>query len=329
MQESLELWSFETHEFDTFFIDIAFFILFENDFNIELFIGDRGSGELYVSDFVNFEVDDRLHDEDEWLFEHEKPTGLCLDVTLDTWLSVSGLVVVTRVDDVDLAAGLDQIDEHLEQVSVVLLFELFQMGELFGYFGVEFGFDLDFEVFLHLDDDVVVDGEALVEGFVFVELEHDGHLALVGHWQNEPFVDVFVVDVVAVGGAVQSEVLLVKVDCVFASWDCEVHVDQSGDWVACELSDFGFLCDCLIKWLCVGLFLFLFLFIFLPLLFLVFHTVLVFWLVDEKTNFAHTVFITDLLDWCLDYDIIFIDCNIFHIIEEDTEHFLVAHAEEL
>ena len=59
LDHGFELMSFDAHEFDDFFL------FFEVDFQIELFVGGRGSGKLYVSNFISFEVNNWLHNEDE------------------------------------------------------------------------------------------------------------------------------------------------------------------------------------------------------------------------------------------------------------------------
>lgn len=84
------------------------------NFQIELLVGGWSSGELYVSDFISFEVDNGLHDEDKGLFEHVQPSGLGFDIALNTWLSVSWLEIVTWVNDIDLAAGLNEVNKNLE-----------------------------------------------------------------------------------------------------------------------------------------------------------------------------------------------------------------------
>lgn len=65
------------------------------------------------------------------------------------------------------------------------------------------------------------------------------------------------------------------------------------------------------------------------LLFFVFHGVFVFGFVNVEPDFTHAVFVTDLFDGGFDDDIIFIDGDIFHIVERNSEHFVVGHAEEL
>ena len=49
-------------------------------------------------------------------------------------------------------------------------------------------------------------------------------MGLVGHGEDEPFGDVFVLDDVVEGHSVEADVLLVKVNCVFTSGDGQVHV---------------------------------------------------------------------------------------------------------
>lgn len=124
------------------------------------------------------------------------------------------------MDDTDLAACLNQINKNLEKISFILGFKFLQMWTLIGYFRVNFCFDFNFQIFFDLDDDVTIDCLTLVKRFVLMELQYDGNLGLVGHRQNEPFIDVLIVHIVAIRSAMQSEIFLVKIDCVFSPRHC-------------------------------------------------------------------------------------------------------------
>jgi hypothetical protein len=113
----------------------------------------------------------------------------------------------------------------LEKVAVVLRLELLKMGVFVCDFRVNFGFDLNFEVLFDLDDNVTIHGLSLIQGLVFVKLENNGHLSLIGHGQDKAFVDVFVVYVVTVRGAMEPKILFVKINRVFSPGDCQVYVD--------------------------------------------------------------------------------------------------------
>lgn len=65
------------------------------------------------------------------------------------------------------------------------------------------------------------------------------------------------------------------------------------------------------------------------LFFFIFHAVFVFGLVDVEPDFTHAVFDADLFDGGFYDDVVFIDGNIFHIVEGDAKHFVVGHAKEL
>ena len=298
------------------------------NFDVELLVGNWGSGKFYVSDFTSFEVDNGLHNEDEWLFEHVQPSRLCFDVTLNTRLSISWLEIIAWVDNVDLAACLNQINKNLEQVTIVFRFELFQVWIFIGYLRMNFCFDFNLQIFFDLNDDVTINCLSLIQWLIFVELEYNGHLRFVSHWQNEAFVDMFVVHIVTIRGAMKPEILFVEVNCVFASWDGQVYIDQCCDWISSKLTDFGFFSDSFIKGLSVRFLLFIILLIF-ALFFFVFHIVLIFGLIDVESDLAHAVLITKFLDGGFDNDVIFIDSNIFHIIEGDAEHLVVGHWKEL
>lgn len=133
------------------------------------------------------------------------------------------------MDDVYLTAGLNQINEYLKKVAIVLRLELLEMGVLVCDFRMNFGFYLNFEVLFDLDDNVTIHGLSLIQGLVLVKLENDGHLSLIGHGQDKAFVDVFVVDVVTVRGAMEPEILFVEINGIFSPGDCQVYVDQGGD----------------------------------------------------------------------------------------------------
>ena len=133
------------------------------------------------------------------------------------------------MDDVYLTAGLNQINEYLKKIAIVLRLELLEMGVFVCDFRVNFGFYLNFEVLFDLDDNVTIHGLSLIQGLVLVKLENDGHLSLIGHGQDKALVDVFVVDVVTVRGAMEPEILFVEINGIFSPGDCQVYVDQGGD----------------------------------------------------------------------------------------------------
>jgi len=95
---------------------------------------------------------------------------LSLDITFDTGLSISGLIIISRMDDIDLTACLNQIDEYLEQIPIILRFKLFQMWVLISDFRMNFGFYFNFKIFLDLDNDIMINSESLIKWFVFMEL---------------------------------------------------------------------------------------------------------------------------------------------------------------
>lgn len=138
----------------------------------------------------------------------------------------------------------------------------------------------------------------------------------------------FVVHVITIRGAMQSKVFLVKIYRVFSSWNCQIYVDQSRNRIPCKFTDFGFLSDALIQTLSVRLFL-IFILLILLILFFIFHLILLLRLINIEPNFAHTILISDFFNSCFNDDIIFIDRDIFHIIERNTKHFFVIHADEL
>lgn len=119
LQQGLKLNSFNTHELNTFLI------FFQNNFYIKLFVGNRSSRKLNIPDFVRFEIHNWLHDKDQRLLQHVKPSRLRLYITLHTWLSISRFEIVARVNDINLRTCLNQINKHLKQVSIVVLLQLF------------------------------------------------------------------------------------------------------------------------------------------------------------------------------------------------------------
>ncbi len=322
LDHGFELRSFDAHELDDFFL------LFEVNFQVELFVGGWGSGKLYVSDLISLEVNNWLHNEDKGLLEHVEPPGLCLDVALDTRLSVSGLEVVTWMDNIDLAARLNQVHEHLEQIPVILRLQFFQVRVLIRHLGMNFCFNLHLQILLHLNHDVPINRLPLIQWFILVQLQHDCNLCLICHRQNKPLVDVLVVHIVTVRGAMQSEILLVKVYRVLAPRHCQVHVDQCSNWVSCKLPDFRLLRDWFVERLGVGFFLFIVLLIVCLFLF-VLHTVLVFGFVDVEPDFTHAIVIAELFDGGFNDDVIFIYSHIFHIVEGNAEHLVVPHGKQL
>ena len=60
-----------------------------------------------------------------------------------------------------------------------------------------------------------------------------------------------------------------------------------------------------------------------------FHTVFVFRLIHIEAYFAHAVIISKLFDCSFDDDVIFIDGDIFHVVEGNAEHLVAAHGEQL
>jgi hypothetical protein len=99
------------------------------------------------------------------------------------------------------------------------------MREFISNLGIQFGLDFNFEIFLDLNYDVMIHSLSLIERSILVKLKDNSYLGFVSHWEDKGLVDVLVVDVVAVGGAMHSEVLLIKVNGVFAPGNCQVHVD--------------------------------------------------------------------------------------------------------
>lgn len=78
----------------------------------------------------------------------------------------------------------------------------------------------------------------------------------------------------------------------------------------------------------VGLFLFVIVLV-VGFFFFIIHGVFVFGLINVEPDFTHTVLVADLLNGGFDDDVIFIDGNIFHVVERYSEHFIVGHGEEL
>lgn len=103
------------------------------------------------------------------------------------------------------------------------------MRELCYEFRIGFGFDIDCYLLFDLDDDVSIDSLTLINRTVFVELQHDRHLSFVCHRENETFGDVLVLYDVVEGDTVEPDAALVKVNCIFASGNCQIDVQKSGD----------------------------------------------------------------------------------------------------
>ncbi len=138
----------------------------------------------------------------------------------------------------------------------------------------------------------------------------------------------FVVHIVTVRGAMQSEILLVKVYRVFSPRYRQVHIDQRGNRVSCKLTNLGFFRDWFVKRLGVGFLLFIILLGFCIFLF-VLHTILVLWFVDVEPDFTHAVVIAQLFDGGFDDYVIFIYSHIFHIIEGNPEYLVITHGKQL
>lgn len=102
--QSIEFRSLDAHKLNLFFF-------FTNaDLHVELFGGSADAMEVSCQDVFYSEIEDRFGDEDETLFKKIKPARLCLDVGLDTWLSLFRFEMVARLDQVDIADGMQQID---------------------------------------------------------------------------------------------------------------------------------------------------------------------------------------------------------------------------
>jgi hypothetical protein len=95
-----------------------------------------------------------------------------------------------------------------------------------------------------------------------------------------------------------------------------------------EFANIGLFSYDFVQGLGVRLFLFLVIFI-VSLFFLILHAVFVFRLINIETNFTHAVVIADLFNGGLDDDVIFVDGHVFHIVEQNAEHLLIVHTQEL
>ena len=199
--------------------------------------------ELSCVNVLNSEVKHRLGDEYYALLEHVEPTGLGLDVGLEAGLALFGFEVVAGLDEVDAGGCVEEVDEDLELGSCIFLLKFREVGGLLEELRIDLGLDVDGDFLLDLDDDVAVDGLALVDGAVLVELEDDGDLGLVGHGEDEALGDVAVLDVVVEGDPVKPDALLVKVHRVLAPRHCQVHVQHRRDRLPRKLPYLGPLDD--------------------------------------------------------------------------------------
>ena len=175
--------------------------------------------ELDCLDLLDAEVEDRLGDEDQRLLEQVQPACLGLHVGFDAGLARSGLEVVSGLDEVEAGSGVDQLDEDLELRTRVLRLQFLEIGIIVLRLRTDLGLNVDLDLLLDLDDDIPIHGLSLIDGLVLVELQYNRHLRLVGHGQDEASGDVFVLDGVVEGHAVEPDVLLVEVYGVLASWD--------------------------------------------------------------------------------------------------------------
>jgi len=190
---------------------------------------------------------------------------------------------------------------------------------------VDFGLDVDQDLLLDLYDDVTIDCLPLVDRFVLVELEHDGHLRLVGHRQYEGLGDVLVLDGVVEGHPVEAYALLVEVDGVLAPGDCQVDVEEGGDGLARELPYFGLLDDLLVDLLGCGLLLLL--------LALDVHVACVLpvflGLLDVEADLADAVVVADFFVADFDDDVVLVDGGVVDVgVVDGEEGAGVGHAGE-
>ena len=164
LNETIEFCSFDAQK-------LNFFLLISDaDLEVELFVGDVDAMKLCGIDIVYSEVEDGFGDEDDALFQHVEPAGLSLDVGFEAGLVLLRFEVVAGLNQVYVGGCMQQIDKDLELGSCVFGLDVFEMWSFFEQFWVDFGLDVDCDLFFDLDDDVAINGLSLVDGSVFVEL---------------------------------------------------------------------------------------------------------------------------------------------------------------
>lgn len=272
----------------------------------------------------DFEIENGLRYVDDGLFHHVEPSWLCLDVSLDAGLSWSRFKVVSRLNQIDACSRMDEINKHLILRSVILSLHLFQVWVIFQSLGTYFGLDIDLNIFFNLYDYIsesikklLIDGRSLINGFIFVQLQNYWYLRFICHRQNKSFRDVAIFYVVVECHAVKPYVLLIKVNCVFASGNWQVHIKECSNRLTCKFAYFGFLDNLLVDQFCNAWLLFPFiLFLHLIILFLL----LLFSFLNVETYFAKAVVISDLLLSSLNYDVWFVNCWVIDFVEVDGQN---------
>jgi hypothetical protein len=125
---------------------------------------------------------------------------------------------------------------------------------------------------------------------------------------------------------VKSDVLLVEVDCVFASGNCEIDIEKGGQGLTCELPDLGPLNNLLIDLLSSALLLLL-------LVILVLHFILclllLLGLLNMEADFTHAVVVANLVRGSFDDYIILVDGGVVDgIVADGKDGVLASHAQQ-
>ena len=128
------------------------------------------------------------------------------------------------LNEVDVGCGMKEVNKNLELRASVLLLKVGKMRSLFNKLRIHLSLYLDLDFLFDLYNNVSIDGLPLVNGSVFVELKNNGNLGFVGHGENESFGDVFVVHVLVECHSMEPDAFLIKVNCIFASGHCQIHV---------------------------------------------------------------------------------------------------------
>ena len=152
-------------------------------------------------------------------------------------------------------------------------------------------------------------------------MQNNRNLWFVGHWQNEAFSDVAILNVVVKCHAVESYALLIKVNGVFAPWNWKIDINESCQRLPCELSYLCFFNNLLVDQLGHTWLLVLLIF---PIHLILFLFLLLFWLFDIESNFTHAVIVSYFLSCSLDDDIRFIDGRIVDFVIIDGQYLVCS-----
>lgn len=84
--------------------------------------------------------------------------------------------MVSGLDEIEPCGCVNQFNEDLELRTGVFRLQLLEIGVIVLRLRTDLGLDINLNLLLDLDDNIPIHSLTLIDGFILIELQYNGHL---------------------------------------------------------------------------------------------------------------------------------------------------------